>query len=180
MISMKDYAEQKNISYEAVRKSVARYKDELEGHIVKVDRTQYLDDEAVAFLDEKRQKNPVFIIQQDKDEQIERLEREVDALKSKVIMLYERIDKKDERIEQLEAENRALLTAGSAQAAPEQPECQDELVVDAEPGDPEPQAEAAIDAEVEYLTPDEPQAAPEQKAGFAERFRRALKVLKGE
>lgn len=156
MISLKDYAAQRNITYEAVRKSVTRYKDELEGHITIVDRTQYLDDEAVAFLDEKRKKNPVVIIQQDKDARIEELEKEVDQLKSKVIMLYERIDQKDEVISRLSAANQEQISA------PE-PECQDELVIDAEPGDPEQE-----------------QTEPQPKPGFAERFKMAWKILKGE
>ena len=54
MISIKDYAKNKGVSYEAVRKQVNRYKDELDGHIHKQNRTQYLDDEAVTFLDSKR------------------------------------------------------------------------------------------------------------------------------
>ena len=54
MVSLKEYAKNKGVSYEAVRKQVNRYKDELKGHISKVNRTQYLDEEAVAFLDSKR------------------------------------------------------------------------------------------------------------------------------
>ena len=70
-VSLKDYAEQKRVSYEAVRQQVIRYKKELGNHIIRDGRQQFLDEEAVAFLDEKRQKNPVTVIQQDKNEQIE-------------------------------------------------------------------------------------------------------------
>ena len=80
VITMREYARQKNISYEAVRKQVVRYKDELEGHIIQDGRQQFLDEEAVAFLDAKRQKNPVAILHQDKDEQIEQLEEQVKQL----------------------------------------------------------------------------------------------------
>lgn len=80
MISLKDYAKNKNVSYEAVRKQVHRYKNELEGHIHKVNRTQYLDDEAVAFLDSKRTESPVILLQMDKDEEIQRLSDENKAL----------------------------------------------------------------------------------------------------
>lgn len=80
VISLKDYAAQKNISYEAVRQQVVRYKAELEGHIIRDGRQQFLDEEAVSFLDAKRQKNPVAIIQQDKNEQIEALEEQVKQL----------------------------------------------------------------------------------------------------
>ena len=70
-VSLKAYAEQKRVSYEAVRQQVIRYKKELGNHIIHDGRQQFLDEEAVAFLDEKRQKNPVTVIQQDKNEQIE-------------------------------------------------------------------------------------------------------------
>lgn len=76
VLSLKDYAEQRNVTYEAVRKQVARYKNELEGHIIMDGRQQFLDDEAVAFLDAKRKKNPVVLYQQNKDEQIRALEEE--------------------------------------------------------------------------------------------------------
>ena len=76
IISLKDYAEQKNISYEAVRKQVVRYKNELEGHVIKDGRQQFLDDEAVAFLDGKREKNPIIVVQASKDERIKELEQE--------------------------------------------------------------------------------------------------------
>lgn len=82
--SLREYAKRKNISYEAVRKQVARYREELGDHITMDGRQQFLDDEAVAFLDAKRQKSPVVIIQQGKDEQIEQLTKERDLLLAKV------------------------------------------------------------------------------------------------
>lgn len=91
VISLRDYAKQKNISYEAVRKQVARYKDELNGHIIMDGRQQFLDEEAVAFLDAKRQKNPVAIIQQDKNERIEELEEQVKQLLIKTAAQADRI-----------------------------------------------------------------------------------------
>lgn len=80
MISLKDYAKNKNVSYEAIRKQVNRYKTELKEHIHKVNRTQYLDDEAVAFLDSKRTEGLVILLQMDKDEEIQRLSDENKAL----------------------------------------------------------------------------------------------------
>lgn len=91
VISLKDYAAQKNISYEAVRQQVVRYKDDLGGHVIRDGRQQFLDEEAVAFLDAKRQKNPVSIIQMDKDEQIETLEAQVKELLVKTANQADRI-----------------------------------------------------------------------------------------
>lgn len=91
MITIKDYAKSHGVSYEAVRQQIGRYIDrEVDGfrladHIVKVDRTQYLDDEATTFLDERRAKSPVFIQQEERDETIERLRSEVDLLQKRLI-----------------------------------------------------------------------------------------------
>lgn len=118
VITLRDYAKQNNISYEAVRKQVVRYADELGNHIIKDGRQQFLDEEAVAFLDAKRQKNPVAIIQMDKDEQIEALRNEKEALLIKLAsvqdeLLQEKnkvqalIDKQKDQIALLEADNEA-------------------------------------------------------------------------
>lgn len=111
VISLKDYAAQKNISYEAVRQQVVRYKDELAGHVIRDGRQQFLDEEAVAFLDAKRQKNPVAIIQQDKDEQIEALEGQVKQLLVKTAAQADRISE----LAEWKADH-AMLIAGAEQS----------------------------------------------------------------
>ena len=91
MITIKDYAKGRGISYEAARQQISRYMErEVDGfrladHISKVDRTQYLDDEAVAFLDERRAKNPVVIQQEERDETIDRLRQRVDELQTRLL-----------------------------------------------------------------------------------------------
>ena len=88
-VSLKEYAKNKGITYEAARKSFNRYKNkELENHYVKENRTTFLDAYAVEFLDKKRASNPIVIIENNRDEEIERLKLEK---------------------EQLELENKALL-----------------------------------------------------------------------
>lgn len=109
MESIKEYASRKNVSYEAVRKQVKRYEKDLEGHITKVGKKQYLDDEAVAFLDDKREKNPIVVIQADKDERIEELERENKLLLVKVAELHEKLEQKSVKIELLQQEKIELL-----------------------------------------------------------------------
>lgn len=91
VMSIKDYAKARNISYEAARQQVKRYADELDGHIARQNRTQYLDDYAVELLDEHRQQNPVVIVNQDRDEEIERLRQENKALLQKVAMLQDEL-----------------------------------------------------------------------------------------
>lgn len=114
---MREYAAQKGVSYEAVRKQVNRYKKELEGHITKVSRTQYLDDEAVAFLDGKRQENPVILLQVDKDEEIQRLHDENKALLLKVAELQDALLKEKDTVKELQTEKIALLEAKQEQEA---------------------------------------------------------------
>ena len=53
MVTLKQFADDQGISYEAVRRQVVRYADDLRGHVVRKQHTQYLDDEAVAFLKER-------------------------------------------------------------------------------------------------------------------------------
>lgn len=117
MVSIKEYAAQKGVSYEAVRKQVSRYKKELEGHITKVSRTQYLDDEAVAFLDGKRQENPVVLLQVNKDEEIQRLHDENKALLLKVAELQDALLKEKDTVKELQTEKIALLEAKQEQEA---------------------------------------------------------------
>ena len=91
MISIKEYAKSHGVSYEAVRSQVTRYMDReadgfrLADHISKVGRTQYIDDEGVAFLDERRSRSPIVIQQEERDETIERLRKRVDELQSRLI-----------------------------------------------------------------------------------------------
>lgn len=89
MLSIKAYAELKNVTYEAVRQSVNRYKEELKDHVFVQGKTRYLDDFAMDFLDQKRSVNPVVIYEVSKDEEIDRLNNEVADLKDKVLKLQE-------------------------------------------------------------------------------------------
>lgn len=128
VITLRDYARQNNISYEAVRKQLVRYKDELGDHIIRDGRQQFLDEEAVAFLDGKRQKNPVAIIHQDKDERIEALQNELNMAKDMIIGLQEERNKLKEEKYALEAENAkiALLEADNEAARAKAAEAEQE------------------------------------------------------
>lgn len=91
MISIKDYAKNNNVSYEAVRKQVKRYEEELEGHIYKQNRMQLLDDEAVKILDKHRQENPIVILNQDTNDRIKQLEEENKNLLIKIATQADKI-----------------------------------------------------------------------------------------
>lgn len=109
VITLRDYAKQNNISYEAVRKQVVRYQDELAGHLIRDGRQQFLDDEAVAFLDARRQKNPVAIIQIEKDEKIDQLEHENKILLQELATVQKALLNEKDKIDLLLSEKNAQL-----------------------------------------------------------------------
>ena len=91
MISLKEYAKKKGITYEAVRKQVVRYKEELGEHLFKNNNTQFLDEEGEAFLDQKRAASPVVVINESKDDEISRLKEENEVLQRKITAQANRI-----------------------------------------------------------------------------------------
>ena len=129
VISLKEYARIKSISYEAVRQQVARYRDELGEHLIKDGRQQYLDEEAVAFLDERRQKNPVVIYQENKDEELERLREIYQATLEALSDARERIIAQQDKIYELGAADQKimLLEAESKVAEAERAQLEREL-----------------------------------------------------
>lgn len=114
MISIQDYATQKGVSYEAVRKQIDRYKEDLDGHIITQGRKRFLDDEAVSFLDEKRNSNPIVIMEQSKDDEIRQLQAENKELLLKLCMAQERLLHDADRIAELTAEVHELKLLQSA------------------------------------------------------------------
>ena len=122
MISFKEYAKNKGCSYEAVRQQVRRYKNDLNGHITKVGKTQYLDDDAVIFLDSKRKTNPVIILEVEKDETIKRLEEENKALLLKVATLQEELLKEKDLVKELQEEKIMLLEQKEERSDPKRKE----------------------------------------------------------
>lgn len=157
VISLKDYAKQNNISYEAVRQQVVRYKNDLAEHIIRDGRQQFLDDEAVAFLDSKRQKNPVAIIQIEKDERIEALQKELDAAKNMIIGLQEERDKLKSEKYTLELENAKIARLEADN------EAQRGKIAEAE--------QKAVEANSEaYKAKEELQAEKKRKLTFKERL----------
>lgn len=113
MISLRDYAAESGVSYEAVRRQIKRYEKELEGHIHKEGRTQFLDDEAVAFLDGHRAKTPIAVYDKSRDEELERLREENQRLHNKVEMLQDSLLQSYGKIEALHEEKLAMLEAAS-------------------------------------------------------------------
>ncbi len=116
--TIRQYAESQKVSYEAVRAQVVRYREELRDHIVRKQRTQYLDDYAVNFLNERRRENPVILMRQDSSEEIEDLKQQVENLKAQLMKAQTEIMnsqeerlKLQERIISLQDETRSAIEA---------------------------------------------------------------------
>lgn len=111
MKTLKEYANENHITYEAVRQQVKRYEKELINHIKKIKRTNYLDEFAIEFLDKKRVDNPVIIMESSKDDEIKRLVGENKALLLKVASLQEQLILEKENVQLLQNEKIELLEA---------------------------------------------------------------------
>lgn len=111
MKTLKEYANENHITYEAVRQQVKRYEKELINHIKKIKRTKYLDEFAIEFLDKKRVDNPVIIMEYSKDDEIKRLVGENKALLLKVASLQEQLILEKENVQLLQNEKIELLEA---------------------------------------------------------------------
>lgn len=111
MLTIKEYAEKHGISIQAVYQQLKRKqnKEFLVDHIQVIGGVKYLDDEAVAFLESKRESSPSVIIQTDSKEIIDQLENDNKTLLLKVAELQEAIITKSNKIEQLQEANMLLL-----------------------------------------------------------------------
>lgn len=106
LITIKQFAESQNVTYEAVRKQIVRYADDLKDHIARKGRTQYLDEWAVEFLTKRRRENPVILLGQDKDEAIESLTQQVESLRAQLMTAQNELLKSQD--ERLKAQDRII------------------------------------------------------------------------
>ena len=117
MITVKDYAAQNNVSFQAVYAQINRHSKVLGEHIIRQGRTMYLDDEAVRFLDARRDptkkttKRTVVIDHDEKDEKrIEELEAQLVEQKQKAAMqLLELRLEYQKNYEALQRENNTMI-----------------------------------------------------------------------
>lgn len=124
MLSIKDFARDYGVSYEAVRRQIKRYGAELQGHIHVQGRTQYLDEVAVAFLAEHRAKPAVAVYDGATDRRIQELESENKTLLAEKVLLADRVaalaDWKAEKALEIAEMNQTKLMLASAQGELEQ------------------------------------------------------------
>lgn len=108
-MTIKQYAESQNVTYEAVRKQIVGYREELKDHIVRKGRTQYLDEWAVEFLTKRRRENPIILLSQDKDEAIELLKSQVETLRVQLMTAQNELLKEKDRIIELQDEAKKTI-----------------------------------------------------------------------
>lgn len=124
MVSIKDFARDYGVSYEAVRRQIKRYGAELQGHIHVQGRTQYLDDVAVAFLAEHRSRPAMAVYDDAADRHIQDLEGKVKTLLEEKVLLADRISElaewKAEKALEIAEMNQTKLMLASAQGELEQ------------------------------------------------------------
>lgn len=109
METIKDFAERKNVSYEAIRKQVKRYSGELKGHVIKKGRLQYLDEVAIEFLESKRNESQVVIKEFSRSEEIQRLQQDKELLLVKVAELQDLLLREKDQVKQLQQDKILLL-----------------------------------------------------------------------
>lgn len=118
MITVKQFAEERGITIQAVHQSMQgkRKKDRLNGHVQVIDGVKWLDEEAVAILDEARNKAPIVWERSDSNARIEELEQNEKVLLAKIAAQADRIAelaqwKADKAMVLAEAEQKKLLLA---------------------------------------------------------------------
>lgn len=109
IMTIKQFADSQGISYEAVRKQVVRYSDELSGHVIRKNRTQYLDEKAVEFLQERRRESPIVLQTIDQADEISRLQDQVESLKAQLVTAQNRLLEAQERVISLQDEVQKTL-----------------------------------------------------------------------
>lgn len=93
MISVKQYAEDRGITIQAVHQSMKGKTKAplLEGHVQTIDGVKWLDEEAVEILDKDRRKPPVIYEKEEANATIEQLRQEKEALLLKVAAQADKI-----------------------------------------------------------------------------------------
>lgn len=111
MITVKQFAEERGITIQAVHQSMQgkRKKVRLEGHVQVIDGIKWLDDDAVAILDEARNKAPIVWERSDANARIEELEKNEKVMLAKIAAQADRIAE----LAQWKADNALAIAAAT-------------------------------------------------------------------
>lgn len=104
MLSIAEYVKQRGVSQTAVRRQLARYAEELEGHTPKINRKTMLDDVAIQILDSHRMPREVIIQQASED-----VQKEINDLRAQIDLMKDKTIELQNVIIDLQAQNTALI-----------------------------------------------------------------------
>lgn len=107
LMTLKQFADDQGISYEAVRRAVKRHGDKLTGHIIENDGVRYLDEEAVKILRERRRESPIVVQTMDQGEEIRELTAQIESLRSQLMQAQNELLSSKDRIIALQDELKA-------------------------------------------------------------------------
>ena len=109
IMSIKQFADSQGITYEAVRKQVVRYAEELSDHVIRKGRTQFLDETAIEFLKERRRESPIVLQTIDQSEEISHLQAQLESLRSQLVSAQNKLLETQERVISLQDEAQKAL-----------------------------------------------------------------------
>lgn len=105
LLTMKEYAESRKVTYEAVCKQVRQYKKkELKGHLTYQGKLTFLDETAVDFLDRHRMKRNIVLAPTS-----EEVQRDMRHLQSELTRAWQEVDRLKTQIIDLQAEKVELV-----------------------------------------------------------------------
>ena len=108
-MTVRQYAEQKGVTYEAARRLVQKYRPQLKEHIVTKNRTQLLDEVAVEFLNEHRRMSPLVVVREDDAGRINDLERQVESLRAQLMTAQTELLKSQQDVIELQRQAAAMI-----------------------------------------------------------------------
>ncbi len=100
MLRIKEYADSKGVTTQAVYKHINKHQKELKGHIKKDHGIKYLDDDAIEFLNSLIRENSLVVMDNSRNEEIKRLQEENNRLRDKVESLSDKLLEKTEQSQQ--------------------------------------------------------------------------------
>lgn len=114
--SLKDFAQEKNVTMRAIQKHVKNHESELEGHVIRYGppRGTFIDEYAQEYISDLLVGHSVEVMDTALREEVERLRAELEEAQKRVIVLLEERNQLTERA--LQAENTRELAEATRQA----------------------------------------------------------------
>lgn len=107
VMTIRQFAEDQHVSYEAIRRQLVIYRKQLEGHIIRDKQYKLLDEYAVEFLRTKRRHSPIVAINQEREETIDTLKNNLVSAQNMIVELQQQLDElKDQKRAMIETETR--------------------------------------------------------------------------